>query len=230
MSTRILILALPFVWSCNTANNDQTTGTSGAATTEHVTALDDRDAWQKPEEVIALMGDIKGVTIADLFAEDGYFAFKLIDAGANVIAVVNDADQAAAIEAKKKEKGIGDDRLKVRAVPVGDPGLQKDEADISLIVHHYTKIGDKVDYFARMREGVVHPRPLIMVEWLPGMVQHGPPNPERMAIEQVMDEVGQYGYSDVGAHSAKIPEQVIYVINDYFDMGEGQIVSGLPQQ
>src|SRR5688500_3772768 len=35
----------------------------------------ERDGWQQPDELLALMGDIRGVMVADLFAGDGYFTF-----------------------------------------------------------------------------------------------------------------------------------------------------------
>lgn len=57
--------------------------------------------------------------------------FKLLDAGADVIAVVNEPDQAQRLEELKKAKGITDDRLRIRLVPVGDPGLMPEEADMA---------------------------------------------------------------------------------------------------
>ncbi len=63
----------------------------------------ERDRIQKPEEIIALMGNnLTGMTIADLFADDGYITFKLLNAGANVIAIVNDAEKAKAIEPARR--------------------------------------------------------------------------------------------------------------------------------
>ena len=69
-----------------------------------------------------------------------------------------------------------------------------------------------------MREGMRYPRPLMMVEWRYDNTPTGPPLSERMKEEAVMDFISTTGYSDVGAHSAKIPDQVIYMINDYMEM------------
>ena len=164
-------------------------------------------------------GNLTGVTVADLFAEDGYFTFKMIAAGANVIAIVNDAGQAEQLNARKKELGLGDDRLKVRAVAVGDPGLAAEEADMALIVHHFTLLQDRKAFFKRMRQGLRYPRVLFMVEWQYKEGPPGPPMAQRLPVEKVMDLIGEMEYADVGAHSAKIPDQVIYAINDYFDYG-----------
>ncbi len=221
---RYLSLSLLLLAAVGCTPDTPADGTAAAANANQPSPAEqkelERDRLQKPEEVIAMMGnDLTGVTVADLFADDGYFTFRLIDAGANVIAVVNDAAKAEAIEAKKKALGLGDDRLKVRTVAVGDPGLAKEEVDMALIVHGFADLADKSTYFARMREGMRYPRPLIMVEWRHSDAPTGNVPGNGMREEEVMDFIGTTGYSDVGAHSAKIPDQVIYVINDYMDLG-----------
>ncbi|MEO8588702.1 MAG: class I SAM-dependent methyltransferase [Flavobacteriales bacterium] len=180
-----------------------------------------RDEKQRPQEVITLMGgDLNGLTIADLFAGDGYFTFKMIEAGANVIAIDSDPANIAKIEARKKALQLSDDRLRIRAVPVGDPGLQPEEVDMALIVHNFLRIADRKAYFDLMRRGVRFPRPVFMVEWLYEESPDGPPISERMPIEQMMDEVGLLGFADVGAHSKKIPGQVIMIASDYAEYDE----------
>jgi len=47
---------------------------------------EDREEWQKPDEVIALLGDIRGKTIMDIGAGTGYYAFRMTAKGAKVIA------------------------------------------------------------------------------------------------------------------------------------------------
>lgn len=223
MRLLLLPLIIPFHVGCSNdapqpADNAATTNT---ATSTGPTPVNQRDSWQKPEVVIGMMGgDLSNMTIADLFADDGYFTFKMIDAGANVIAVVNDAAKAEAITAKQKERGLGADRLQVRTVAVGDPGITNAEVDMALIAHSFVKIRDKKGYFERMRQGMKPPRFLVMVEWRNGQTPTGPPANERMSEEEVMDFIGTTGYSDVGAHSAQIPDQVIYLINDYMDVPE----------
>ena len=105
-------------------------------------------------------------------------------------------------------------------VPVGDPGLQPDEADMALIVHHFTEIADRKGYFDLLRRGVRYPRPVFMVEWQYEESSIGPPITNRMPSESIMDEIGLLGFADVGAHSAKIPGQVIFIATDYVEYNE----------
>ena len=45
-----------------------------------------RDDWQKPDEVIAFLGDLEDKTVVDLGSGSGYFTFRLLATGASVIA------------------------------------------------------------------------------------------------------------------------------------------------
>ena len=183
-------------------------------------APSDRDAWQKPEELLAMMdNDLEGLVIADLFARDGYFTFRLINAGAKVIAVDNDPANIALLEAKKQEYGLTDDQLVIRAVPVGDPGIGPGEVDVALLVHGFATLRDRKSYFELLRRGMQEPRPLFMIEWQKRETPLGPPVAQRMGEDEIMDELGALGFADIGAHSAKMPYQVIYFATDPVDLG-----------
>lgn len=204
------------------ACNSGQAGPEGTHLTSHASPTDpwrERDTWQKPEELIALMGqDLSGMTIVDLFAEDGYFSFKMVEAGARVIAVVNDPANAERIEERRRMQGVGEDRLVVRTVPVGDPGIGPNEADMALLAHRFLRITDQRTYFQLLRRGLKEPRPLFMLEWQDRQTPMGPPVSERRSVDEIMDMVSELEYSDVGAHSAKIPDQVIFVITDYINI------------
>jgi hypothetical protein len=215
MKRSLLPFLLCAIWACN--GDD---GSNPAAVPERKAVKpDDRENWQRPHELFFMMeGFLKGKTVADLFAGDGYFTFKLIEQGANVIAIDTDPANIAKLEARKKELGLSDDRLKIRAVPVGVPGLSPGEADAALIVHSYTRITDRRNYIQRLREGMKFPRPLFMVEWQYRETPIGPPLTERMPVEAVMEELGSFGFTDVGQHSAKMPYQVIFFASDPMEM------------
>lgn len=187
-----------------------TTAPANTATVPAKTASStaERDAWQKPQEVFYLMGnELRGRTVADLAANDGYFTFKLIEVGANVIAIDDDPAALAAIEARKKEMGLSDERLRTRLSPVGDPGLAPEEVDACLLVCDFVRIPNRRDFLTKVFQGTREPKPLFILEWLPGEMAMGPPAVERISSERVMDELGPAGYTDMGAYSAKIPYQ-----------------------
>jgi cyclopropane fatty-acyl-phospholipid synthase-like methyltransferase len=172
----------------------------------------------RPDVVLGMMNnDLSGMTVADLFAGDGYFTFRLIQAGAKVIAIDNDPANIAKLEARKKELGLTDDQLIVRGAAVGDPGLAPDEADVALLVHHYVGIANKPDFFKRMRQGLRFPRALMLIDWQKQPTPMGPPEHERLDQNLIMDQILEMGYSEVGAHSDKLPYQVVFFATDPMD-------------
>lgn len=188
---------------------------AGNSTPQSTTSTAERDAWQKPQEVFYLMGnDLRGRTIADLAAGDGYFTFKLIEVGANVIAISDDQRELDAIEARKKQMKLGDERLRTRLSPKGDPGLAPEEVDACLLVHSYVSIPDKKEFLTRVYRGTRMPKPLFILEWLYGETPMGPPMTDRMSSERIMDDIGVAGYTDVGTYSAKIPYQAFIFASD----------------
>jgi len=211
------LLLFPFFISMVACTADPATDTVGTETsttpiapTEQRTAAStaERDSWQKPQEVFMLMGnDLRGRTIADLAADDGYFTFKMIEVGANVIAIDSDPTKLAMIEARKKELNLGDDRLRTRLGTLNDPMLGPEEVDACLLVHSYVRIPDKKAYFTKVFQGTLEPKPLFIVEWLNSATPIGPPMTDRVSAERVMDEVSIGGYTDIGTYTAKIPYQ-----------------------
>jgi hypothetical protein len=216
MRPLLLTALIVLLAACGNGTEEAPPPATPASTTP---VANDRDSWQRPQELLQLIGpEIKGMTIADLFAGDGYFTFKLIDAGANVIAIDNDPANIALLEERKRALGLGDDRLRIRAVPVGDPGLATAEADMALLTHRYAGIRDKGTFITRLRNGLRPPRPLFIIDWQYRETPVGPPLAERMGADQIMEELGAFGYSDIGAHSAKMPYQVILIATDYIEL------------
>lgn len=198
------------------------------AQTVPVSSTAERDAWQKPQEIFNLMGnDFRGQTIADLAARDGYFTFKLIEVGANVIAIDDDPANIAALEARKKERGLSDERLRIRLGTIDDPKLAPDEVDAALLVHGLVRVPNKREYLSKIFTGTREPRPLFIVEWLNAQTPLGPPMTDRMPSDAIMDEVGLAGYTDVGAYSAKIPYQVFLFAS--YQVGMPEDMEGVPQ-
>jgi hypothetical protein len=186
--------------------------------------LEDRDDWQRPHELVSMMINTlkERNTVAHLFAGDGYYTFYLVDGGMNVIAIDSDPQNIALLEAEKARRGLGDDRLRIRQVQPGETGLSKEEVDAVLIVHQFTRIGDRAAFFEKVRDGMRFPRPLFMIEWQNKETPLGPPVDQRMPTERIMDELGSYGFYDVGAHSNKMPWQVVFFASDPMEMDEAE--------
>ncbi|MBK9419859.1 MAG: hypothetical protein IPN44_02260 [Flavobacteriales bacterium] len=174
-----------------------------------VLAEDSPDDWRKGDSLIATMGSLEGKVVADLFAGDGYYTWKLLKAGARVLAIDDDPAAIASLNARKVAEGIGDDRLIVRATMPGIVGLLQNEADLALITREVSTLGDRPAWFAQLFPGVKPPSTIFIVNFLPGSAQVGPPLNQRMDYGTVRDELNSYGFTDVGILYKRLPYRYI---------------------
>lgn len=206
------LMLLVAVAGCDTSGNSSTATIPTTAKPAGKNA--ERDAWQLPDTLFSVMNGVRGQTVADLFADDGYMTFKLIDAGANVIAMETDQAKVDQLIERKKELGLGDDRLRVRKVEAGDPGLAPEEADVALLMHHFTRQPAVMRYIDRVRQGLKAPKRVVIVDFLPRPSPMGPPVYERLNETQVMDSMDVLMIGDVGAYTMKLPYQYIVIAQD----------------
>src|SRR5262245_41281555 len=111
----------------------------------------DRDEWQRPDAVIALLGIGPGDRVADLGAGGGYFTFRLAQAVADtgrVYAVDVDDDMIGLLEREARERGATNVSV-VRAEP-DDPKLPDGEIDLLFVCDTYHHIPDRLGYFRRV--------------------------------------------------------------------------------
>lgn len=173
------------------------------------------------DSLLTVMGNIQGKVVADMFDGDGYFAWKLMGAGARVLAIDDNPVNIAALEARKKAEGIGDDRLLIRLTTPGVTGLMPNEVDMALITREYSQLGDRPAWFAQLMTGVRAPHLFFMVNYLPQQTPEGPPLSQRMAFNTVADEVNGFGYGDVGILYKKIPYRyILFASEPPEDLGE----------
>lgn len=184
---------------------------------------DARDNWQRPQEVFRAMGGIQGKVVADLFAGDGYIAFNMVQAGAaRVIAVDTDPANVAAMEKHRDDLGISHDRLEVRQAQPGETGLEMNEVDLAFIFNRYTTIQDRKSFMHKVRLGTKAPKTVYIIDFLVAETPVGPPIDRRMSDAQMMDELGEYEYTDMGARGDLLPYQYVLFAQDYIEGAESE--------
>lgn len=155
------------------------------------------------------MGPLEGRVVAEFYAGDGPYTWDLLAAGARVLAIVDNPGQADALNARKLREGIGDDRLLVRPVAPGAVGLLPNEADLALITREFSALGDRPAWFGQLMAGLKPPHLFYLVNYLSAPSPEGPPMEQRTDFNRVADEVGQYGFQDVGIYYRKMPYRFI---------------------
>lgn len=173
----------------------------------------ERAAWQRPDEVIALMGDLAGKTVMDIGSGTGYFSFRLVEAGAKVISADVDERFLGIIRDRMARQGLTGEHIELRHVPYDSSMLQPGEVDIALIVDTYHHIGNRVDYFAEVRAGLKPGGKLMVVDFFKRDDPVGPPVAMKMAAETIVAELREAGYTSITVNRELLPYQ--YVIEAF---------------
>lgn len=110
-----------------------------------------RDVWQRPGEVLDLLGDIKNKTIADIGAGTGFFSFRLLFREANVIAVDIDPAMLEIVEDFKMNLNEENKkRISTRLALPQDSKIKKDEVHIFMIINTIGYIENRKSYLQHL--------------------------------------------------------------------------------
>lgn len=218
----LLIICL-FAISCNTTeehekhshhNHSHHTDDNKSNKHMHQSSFDDlvnrfedstRAEWQKPDEVIALLGDLKGKSIMDIGAGTGYFSTRLANQGATVIAADVDDRFIDFINNKKLEN------VTTRKVPYDSPKLAEKEVDAVIIVNTYHHIESRVEYFKQVKSGLKTDGQLMIVDFKKEETPHGPPVDHKLSETEVMKELKDAGFTDFDLNSKLLPYQYVII-------------------
>ncbi len=154
----------------------------------------DRDVWQKPDEVIALLGIGAGDRIADIGAGGGYFTFPFADAvgpTGRVYAVDVDDILIAYLDERVREERR--ENVVVVRGAYDDPILPDGEIDLVFLANTYHHIEDRPAYFRRVQTDLAPGGRVALVElddrsWFPRVSGHF------TAAEQIQAEMTEAGY------------------------------------
>lgn len=177
-----------------------------------VAVFDDpaRDSWQRPEEVVALLGPGPGHVVVDIGAGTGYFERYLTRA-------VGGAGQVLALDTEPKLVEHISERAKrelwpnvtARVVPADDPGLPTAGVDRVLIVDTWHHLPERAAY-ARKLAAALRPGGSIAVVDFTLDAPMGPPPAMRLGADVVAAELRAAGLT---AHiaSEQLPHQYVVI-------------------
>lgn len=169
----------------------------------------ERATWQKPNDVIGLLGEIKDKTILDIGAGTGYFSFRMAEKGAKVIAADVDDRFLKYIEEKKME--IGDSNITARKTKYDDPLLKTGEVHHAIIVNTYHHIEDRVAYFKKVANGLKAEGSLMVVDFKKKETAVGPPKKHKIASDKVIEELKKAGFKSFQTNKDVLKNQYIII-------------------
>jgi SAM-dependent methyltransferase len=202
--------ALAFVASFAAAQTPRTHQHTFSDAEKWAQVFDDpqRDAWQKPHEVIQALALKPAARVADIGAGTGYFAARLANMlpRGRVYAVDIEPDMVRYLEARAKREGLGN-MLALEGKP-DDPHLPA-KVDMILLVDVYHHIEDRARYFRRLRLSLRPGGRIAIVDFRLDSPE-GPPRAARIAPETVTAEMKAAGYAVAAEHDF-LPHQYFLV-------------------
>ena len=152
-----------------------------------------RDAWQKPDEVVALLAPGPGQTVADIGAGTGYFEPYLTRAvgGAGTILALDTEPTMVAYIAARAERELWSNVV-ARACAPDDPGLPLAGVDRILIVDTWHHLPDRAAYAAKL-VAALRPGSTLAIVDFDVDAPMGPPPAARLAPTKVAAELTQAG-------------------------------------
>lgn len=168
----------------------------------------ERDAWQKPAELVAALDLPSGSAVADVGAGTGYFMPHLVEAvGPEGTVYAVDVEASMVDHLARRAVSAGYTNVQAILGEYTDPKLDPQSVDRILIVDTYHHIQDREDYFRRLRDAVRPGGQLIIVDFTLE-TERGPPVQHRLAPEVVVEEMAAAGWTAAGSLDI-LPDQYV---------------------
>ena len=174
----------------------------------HVFDDPERDAWQKPHEVIRALALKPDAVIADIGAGTGYFSarFANMTPQGRVYGVDTEPDMVKHLAERARREGLKN--LTAVAAQPGDPRLPE-KADLIILVDVYHHIESREGYFRSLRKALKPGGRVAVIDFRMDSPA-GPPRSARIAPDAVKAEMKRAGYVLAQEH-AFLPNQYFLI-------------------
>jgi predicted methyltransferase len=171
-----------------------------------------RDAWQRPDAVVAALALPPGSVACDVGAGPGYFTLRLsraVGAEGRVLAVDVEPTLLAALRDRLQEEGV------VNVTPVlsvaSDPLLPAGACDVVLVVNTYHHFPDGPAYLRRLAAALRPGGRLVNVDFEKRPTPVGPPVGHRVSREAFVADATAAGL-EVVAEPGLLEHQYVVVL------------------
>jgi predicted methyltransferase len=168
----------------------------------------DRDEWQKPEEVLEHLNLKPGDVIADIGAGSGYFTrlfAKAVSPGGKALGL--EISRSRVDQMKADARRLGLDTYEARLIETDTPGLAPESVDIVFLCNTYHHLDDRVNYFKNLSGSLKKGGRVVIVDFYKKPLPVGPSSLDhKISKEKVLEEFRAAGY-DLKAESDFLPYQ-----------------------
>ena len=169
----------------------------------------ERDAWQKPAEIVRFLELGSGQVVADIGAGTGYFLqhlSKAVGRQGRVIALDVEPNMVEYMKQRSRQSALTN--VEVRAAAPGDPGLLPASVDHILIVNTWHHIDDRANYSGKLARALRSAGSILIVDFTLD-ADMGPPKEHRLPAEQVVKELEGGGLRAEIVRGETLPKQYL---------------------
>ncbi len=155
---------------------------------------EERDSWQRPEEVVELLAISPGMVVADIGAGTGYFLGILAAAvGPEGQVLGLDVDDELVTYMQQRVVGEGWKNVESKKVAFDDPDLTPESVDRILIVNTWHHIGQREAYSGKLAAALANDGRVVIIDFTKDS-PHGPPVDHRLSAAEVQSELEAAGF------------------------------------
>lgn len=161
-----------------------------------------RDAYQKPREVMTALGIKPGEVIADIGAGSGYFTFQLArQVGVNGRVYAVDINPDMIIYINRRIRDSNTRNLVTILAPPDDPLLPDTSVDRFFICDTWHHIEKQDAYLALMKKALKPGGQVVMIDFQKKELPVGPPLNMKIGREDLIRQMDQNGFVLVQEHT-----------------------------
>lgn len=168
----------------------------GKSQTDLIKAFNDpaRDSYQRPQDVLKFMGNLKGKKVIDIGSGGGYFTRYLLEAGAEVTAA--DVDETFLAHLRKTFSQEKYPNITLLKIEFDDPKMGTGSYDVAFMANTYHHLNDRKSYLQKIQKGLRKKGQFVVVDFKKG-AQIGPPAHLRISADEVIQELRNAGFQRV---------------------------------
>ncbi len=177
----------------------------------------DRAAWQKPDEVIRLLGVKRGDRVCDVGAGPGYFALRLaraVGSQGEVYAFDAEPRMLEVLRQRVREQGL----LQVHPV-LAEEGVPQRPCDLVLVVNTFHHFRDGPAYLRRLAGHLKPGGRIVNIDFHKRDMPVGPSVEHKVAREDFLGAAGEAGLRLVAEHKI-LPYQYFLVLEPRAGVGK----------
>jgi len=172
----------------------------------------DRDAWQLPDSVAAVLKIKQGQVVADIGAASGYFArrfAKVVGPAGRVLAADIDTLALGYLAQVAEKNGLSN--LDTVHAAADDPHLSPGSVDLVFICNTLHHIGGRVAYLKRLKGALKPAGRVAVVDFFKRNIPVGPRSlSHKLSRDEAAGAFREAGYSIVGEYDF-LPYQYFFV-------------------